>query len=329
MQGDKEQFDRDSDDDQVEEGPRRGLKLNGVGKTRGDKVRDQMRTALNTTRIPFPNSMGIGKKALLDKLHAILESYNGPVYSSLPPEVDRALYQPFELEGMAKNWHYSQSNSQEKLEFAARWNVLPMIDSILRAEPDLIRGSQALRFACLCGKEEAAIKLVNEYGADVNQEPKLFYDSNPLCSAVLAGNTNLVRFLIERGAAVNCNKGTYLSMTPLQQCLFRMKDTVTGKLDSKYIPIFKLLLEHGADPTVNMPLYHISLQEYLQRLQVDPELIREAKEILAQANPSIQELTKLMQGHGLEPSGLDMLICSIGTMTLDDQEPGKKPRVNM
>ncbi len=332
----EDQFDKDNDDDQVEEVKRPGLKLHGVGKARADNVRAQLRTTLNASRITNSTSIGIGKKVLLDKLYGMLEEKTSELFTinefqrefeiyDLPPEVDRRLYESFELRNMATNWRYSQANSEQKLCYAARWNVLPMIDSILRAEPDLIRGSLALATACLCSQEEAAMKLVNEYGADVNQAPKNAHKS-PLCAAVWAGKTSLVRFLIGRGAVVNSSKGTFFNMTPLQECLFNMKDTLTGKIDSKYIPIFKLLLEHGADPTVNMPLYNISLQEYLQRLQGDPELIREAKEILAQANPSIQELTELMQGHGLDPNELDLLICSIGSMTLDDQEPGKKHR---
>jgi hypothetical protein len=241
-------------------------------------------------------------------------------FNLLPPEVDINLHPAFQLKAMIINWKYSQANSEAKLCYAARFNVIPMIDNILRAEPDLILGSEALATACLGGNIEAAIKLVDDYGADVNEIFKNFCSDYPICYAVSSGKIALVKFLIDRGAKLNIQKGSYSEQTPLQVCLSSMKNLATGKLEAQYIPIFRLLLQHGADPTVNMPLWNISLEEHLQKIQGDPELLRQAQEILSQANPSMEELTGLMQKHGLEQSEFDLLLCSIGSLSLEEEK---------
>jgi len=98
----------------------------------------------------------------------------------------------------------------------------------------------ALIWASRSGSIEA-IKLLLDSGADINLPGSTEdnWDATPLQHAILQRQPAAVRLLLDRGADLNRGAGPGKSLTPL---LLAAGDTDPS--------ILKLLLAHGADPTV-------------------------------------------------------------------------------
>ena len=98
----------------------------------------------------------------------------------------------------------------------------------------------ALIWASRSGSIEA-IKLLLDSGADINLPGPTEdnWDATPLQHAILQRHPDAVRLLLDRGADLNRGAGPGKSLTPL---LLAAGDTDPS--------ILKLLLAHGADPTV-------------------------------------------------------------------------------
>ena len=98
----------------------------------------------------------------------------------------------------------------------------------------------ALIWASRSGSIEA-IKLLLDSGADINRPGSTEdnWDATPLQHAILQRKPAAVRLLLNRGADLNRGAGPGRSLTPLF--------LAAGDADAS---ILKLLLAHGADPTV-------------------------------------------------------------------------------
>jgi ankyrin repeat protein len=119
------------------------------------------------------------------------------------------------------------------------------IRQVLGASPELAAtwnadGFTALGLAAHFGNEDA-VKLLLEYGADINQRGQDGNLDNMAIHAAIAGNhAHVVKLLLERGADITakCEGEWRRGFTPLHVAAYFGRDTMIG-----------LLLEAGADKT--------------------------------------------------------------------------------
>lgn len=201
------------------------------------------------------------------------------------------------------DWQHSRTDITSELCFAARWGNAQQLCRILNNNPELANQTDVLLEACLCGKEEIVYLLVNEYNADVNKLPSNPYSYTPLAAATTQANANIVKLLLEKGARLDMLSGV-LDESPIELCERNLK--FTGRLDPKYIPIFKLLVDAGAKVVAPHMWF---------KFEANPQHVAEIQSILSNTESSLESLTNMMDKLELGDD-VDSLLYAFGSLSI-------------
>lgn len=96
-----------------------------------------------------------------------------------------------------------------------------------------------LHIACLRGSLPCVKLLVEEYKADINSTLKEYGSISPLCNAARYGFSDVVSYLLDKGATMTTNTSLASTANPL------FSATMGHHLD-----VVKVLVERGIDTTV-------------------------------------------------------------------------------
>ena len=238
----------------------------------------------------------------------------GEIALDCPLEEGDAEIPDFRRRIMNVNWKYSYAKISKELCFAARWNRQAMLCRILDAHPELINQTEALSVACLGGHLPCVSILKKQYGEDVNRKP-LGDADYPIFQAIFSGNVETVNFLLEQGATLEVRSSIF-NESPIQYCQRQMKNSATGKLVPKYIPIFKVLVDASADLNEPHPIFKQSPLEFAKKLEGNPEHLEEIRAILSQKPCSLEAIEVFMAGLALEgQADMDLLLYTFAALS--------------
>lgn len=234
----------------------------------------------------------------------------------LPPEADRDFCTECTYQNMVGNWQYCHQTETKQLEYAARWGLVEMIRRLLTKNSNLLSQCDPLPTACLSGHIEAARVLIEDFGADVNQQSS---DGDyAIHSAVSSGDLAIVQLLLKHHARLDV-KSSFYSETPLQTCQRELKG-YTGRIETKYIPIIKTLIAHNADTSQPHGLYKTTLQQDIHALHNKSGLCDELKALLSSADPSVHALSHIMQNHHIHDDKMQDLLTAFACLNTNDPD---------
>lgn len=199
--------------------------------------------------------------------------------STLPPECDVSKHSPDKQQTISRNWRHSQSTSKDKIEFAARWGFISLVDKLIRENQIDINKTAALYTAAIYNEFAMLKHLVEEYRADVNSRGD-FLSGTPLQGAIQSGNLDAVNYLVAHGASVE-EQGMF-SEKPIETCLKNLKNF--GNINMKYISILQALISAGASLDHHWKFYSKSPRAFFEELQIKHPSVLEPISVLLSRN---------------------------------------------
>lgn len=210
--------------------------------------------------------------------------------------------------------------AQKKALSAASYGDNKRLQDLIEAYP-AINLTKVLNEACFYNQYSTAVMLVTTYKVDVN----VVDDSNlinpaPIFSAISSGNPKIVELLLKNGLKIN-NKINFAggTETALAYCFKGMG--FDGRLEKEYIPILRLLLQYGASPDEKVYfncLRPMSFAEVIEK-KAFFDLKDELRDLLkSKEDVSVDELTKLMHQHSLQPKKEEALLFAFEKMKINE-----------
>ncbi|KAG0295097.1 hypothetical protein BGZ98_001517 [Dissophora globulifera] len=155
-------------------------------------------------------------------------------------------------------------------------------------------------FACSPRQSAYAVQPIMGHGAENFEPDDILYGVTPLNLAVLNGNEDIVRALIDAGADLNKKdgRGSYLGKEVVVRCLLEAGKVDVDATDRKgatalmyaardrHMPVVKTLLRHGASPDLTDSNGWSSIQYG----QMYPEIVQMFEETLRCKRPEVLHL---------------------------------------
>lgn len=200
----------------------------------------------------------------------------------LPVECDISKFTENEKQRIASTWKYADSSLEEKIKFASKWGFTVYLDKLLNENAVDINKSAALYSAALNGRLETISYLVEQRNADINYYDSALLSDLPLNGAILSGDVNCVKYLLEKGASVEA-RGE-LTKNAIEQCI-ALISTIPA---TNCFTILKELIKAGASLDGDWPFFESTPRAYLEKIQnKKPKYAEQIAEILGAKNISV------------------------------------------